>query len=184
MHTLIVYIMVFVFMKDFIVKLSYIIKLNVILIIGLYGQNAISSDYFIDSIYNDDIVNMEKFIRKNPWMVNEVFGDYKITPLHAAVDCNAIDYAKVLIEEYHANVNVQDINGETPLHIAAKDNYLNIIDLLLQSNADISLRNNFDKTAQDLEISQEAWQLLENERIVRKNVENKYNAADRNSFGG
>ena len=49
-----------------------------------------------------------------------------------------------------ADVNKQNHNGDTPLHIAASHEMEYIVKLLLDSNADIYLRNKRNKTAMDL----------------------------------
>jgi len=40
--------------------------------------------------------------------------------------------------------------GDTPLHVAASHGHLEIINLLLEHNADITLKNNDGVTAQEL----------------------------------
>ena len=41
------------------------------------------------------------------------------TPLHEAASRGHLDVVRVLISEFKADVNVQDISGDTPLHEAA-----------------------------------------------------------------
>ena len=49
-----------------------------------------------------------------------------------------------------ANANIKNHSGDTPLHIAAKNEMEYIVKLLLHYNADIHVRNNRNETAMDL----------------------------------
>lgn len=75
------------------------------------------------------------------------------TLLHQAVDLGAFGLVKLLIS-MKANPDAQDINGDTPLHIASyKASYIGVLDAmqsLIEAGADDSTINNRGKTAIDL----------------------------------
>ncbi|CAF0858490.1 unnamed protein product [Brachionus calyciflorus] len=63
--------------------------------------------------------------------------------LHIAVCKQHVDSVKILIE-LGANLNLQDCNGDTPLHDSILTQNDNILILLLNANADLTVLNNFD----------------------------------------
>ena len=76
----------------------------------------------------------------------------KWSPLHSAVSNNRIITVRLLIEN-GADVNQQcDCNGDTPLHIAARKGFYEIIVVLLSSGAKESkaIKNDNNKTPYDL----------------------------------
>lgn len=81
--------------------------------------------------------------------INNQDNGTKTSPLHFAAACDAIALIKILIEN-HADINIQDSNGNTPLHIAVlcskpySDNKL--IRILLDAGADRSIHNNIYHT--------------------------------------
>lgn len=52
-----------------------------------------------------------------------------LTPLHAAVDCERLEEAKVLVER-GADLSIRDSEGLTPLERARKSNSLTMVELL------------------------------------------------------
>lgn len=47
----------------------------------------------------------------------------------------------MLLERSPASLTVQDEDGETPLHMAARGDHLAIVDLFLKAGADPAVRN-------------------------------------------
>lgn len=70
-----------------------------------------------------------------------------------------LDVASTLII-YGANVNDADRTGMTPLHVACKNNFLELVRLLLNENADRTRVNNQGHLAADLTSSDEIKSLL------------------------
>lgn len=52
-----------------------------------------------------------------------------------------------LLIKYGANINYQNNDGYSPLHIACMDNYSDIVELLLNNNANINQQSNDGDTA-------------------------------------
>lgn len=55
------------------------------------------------------------------------------TPLHIAVNLNAKEAVEMLVEAT-ANINCQDGDGNTTLHLAVKNNNADILSVLLRNN--------------------------------------------------
>merc|ERR1712100_102684 len=72
------------------------------------------------------------------------------TSLHIACDRGYIDIAKMLIKDFHANLNCQDMAKYTPLHFAVLCEEEEIVKLLLDSNADTTIKSEDNETPKDL----------------------------------
>lgn len=70
---------------------------------------------------------------------------YKQTLLHYCVITQNITCLMLLILN-GANLDIKDINGDTPLHIASKNNYVSCTRILLQHNASLNIVNNENLT--------------------------------------
>jgi NF-kappa-B inhibitor-like protein 1 len=72
------------------------------------------------------------------------------TPLHLAVLHNHPLIINLLLNN-GSNINAQDINGDTPAHLAARNSHFSILDKLLQDpNVDIDLTNDKGISVQQL----------------------------------
>lgn len=84
-------------------------------------------------------------------------------PLHFLAQEDHLESLKLLVEKRpDLNINIQDRNGSTPLmHVIQKREYaitattFNIIDFLIRSGADTSIKNNKGKTVLELAREQE-----------------------------
>ena len=54
-----------------------------------------------------------------------------LRPLHYAVFENDLECVRLLIEDYNADVNVLDEAGYSPLHLAAKYGFIDIMHILI-----------------------------------------------------
>jgi len=61
-----------------------------------------------------------------------------------AIDNNDLEAIKYLLREI--NINVQNGDGDTPLHLAVRKNHLEIIHFLIKKGADLNLANNIGKS--------------------------------------
>ena len=96
------------------------------------------------------LVTKEIIHAKPNWVnITNVSGE---TPLSIITGKNQnIEMLQFLIQK-GADVNFQDHNGNTPLHLAAKNESqlsLRIMEILVESGADIDLKNQDDKTPLD-----------------------------------
>ncbi len=71
--------------------------------------------------------------------------DIDASLLGAVLDGN-LEYTKMLITQYKANVNAQDAHGASPALYAAKRNDLNILKYLVEKGADLRLSDLLNKT--------------------------------------
>jgi len=69
------------------------------------------------------------------------------TPLHAALHEGHVEvYRLLLLHCRDENVDVQDFQGQSTFHVAASDGLLEVIQMLLERNADINIRDNVGET--------------------------------------
>jgi len=73
--------------------------------------------------------------------------------LHKAAFWGHVETVEFLTKDLKLNVNQQDYNGDTPLHDAARFGHLNVVKVLLEGGANISVRNNEGKNV--LEVAQQ-----------------------------
>jgi ankyrin repeat protein len=78
----------------------------------------------------------------------EYFGQRQ-TLLHCACKKGYFDMMRWLIEQRSANMDLVDINGNTPLHLAAYGGDRLIVDYLLIRGCDSTLRNRWGTTAEE-----------------------------------
>ena len=72
------------------------------------------------------------------------------TALYWACRTGHIDCVRQLLSLHNPPLNAQNKMGDTPLHVAANHGYLDVVELLLQANADATLRNNDNLLAEEL----------------------------------
>ena len=73
--------------------------------------------------------------------VNAQRTDDKVAPLHVAVYGNNYMATDILLMK-GANVDTQDVNGDTPLYDTVKDNHEHLVRRLLVGNADVNMKYN------------------------------------------
>ena len=90
-----------------------------------------------------------------------------LTALHYATLSKQKDVIKHLIHE-GADVNRQTVvSKDTPLHYAARNNYTEIVRLLLDNKADIKLKNNNNKPPLDeTDEEKEVYRMLMMRRLA------------------
>ena len=85
--------------------------------------------------------------------------DEKYNEYAATLVSNAVKLVKLLLSK-GAKVSGSDENGNTPLHLAAKHNFLDVAKLLIKEGAKINQLNEYSKTPFDLAEGKEILQLL------------------------
>ena len=110
-----------------------------------------------DAVKANDIAGVAEYLRKgvsvNKHQLDLIDGkawqDYGTTPLHIAAENNLIEMAKFLIA-HGADVNAQDVSGETPLAVAAAAGNINkalraksarMMEFLIARGANVNLGN-------------------------------------------
>lgn len=84
-------------------------------------------------------------------------GDSKTSALHHAVQFKNTDLIRELLK-YNADVNWQDIEGNTPLHLAASTDYAEGIDILMQKEPSTStVTNNKNRNPLKEALSSSSW---------------------------
>ncbi len=63
------------------------------------------------------------------------------SPLHFASASNSKDVIKYLLEECHVDINQRNRSNETALYIACKRGYTDVIRILLENNASLSMKD-------------------------------------------
>lgn len=79
----------------------------------------------------------------------EEVDEEKNTILHYCVEKEAADFVDTLVYN-GADPNVKNKYGETPVHIAARNDFDNIMELLLEFGGDVTIKNNHQRSALNL----------------------------------
>lgn len=127
-----------------------------------YNETYVNSQFevFKKIIEIDNTLAYKELLRKE----SIGSGNY----LHRAVYFNNDKIVDYLINKLNFNVDEINLNNETSLMIAAKENNIETVKCLLNNNANVTLKNNDQKTALDLAIDNgnfEIVELLENTNI-------------------
>lgn len=127
-----------------------------------YNETYVNSQFevFKKIIEIDNTLAYKELLRKE----SIGSGNY----LHRAVYFNNDKIVDYLINKLNFNVNEINLNNETSLMIAAKENNIETVKCLLNNNASVTLKNNDQKTALDLARDNgnfEIVELLENINI-------------------
>lgn len=107
------------------------------------------------------------------------------TALHRAVESGNEEIIKLLLQS-DADVEVADLNGHTPLCLAAAECQLAAVELLLKSNANVHVTNNKGRTPLALVIigmAPEQETFPEKARIIQRLVENGSDIETRDEDG-
>lgn len=105
-----------------------------------YGNTALHNAVARNNINLVNILLMHG--GNNPEIINSQ-NNARSTSLHEAVKLNAINILNLLLSQKGINLNLQDQNGDTPLH---KIKSVEACNLLVAHKADIQIINNHGKT--------------------------------------
>lgn len=98
--------------------------------------NISGREKFTESL---DIETISKAILNNPAIINKPEGQFGWTYLYKAVVLENYDLCEFLLEKM-ANPNIQNFNGESPLHQAVESGNNKIINLLLENGANPNIQ--------------------------------------------
>ncbi len=93
--------------------------------------------------------NLEELKKQKIDNVNQIEKSYKNTPLHDASYRNYLDIMEFLLMR-GADPNVQNISGQTPLHLAADQKNIKAYKLLKKYGANETIRDYNKKTPKDV----------------------------------
>ncbi|CAF4881177.1 unnamed protein product, partial [Rotaria socialis] len=120
-----------------------------------------------DQAYNDDVkmvfieLKQSAYIRaaaneldwffKNGLTVHQdaEYFSHRETLLHCASKKDFYELVRWLVERCDANMDLVDLNGNTPLHLAAYSGHIKIVDYLLNRGCDPTVKNRWGTTAED-----------------------------------
>ena len=94
---------------------------------------------FLYNIQEGDINKVTKCLKKHPHLASKLCEN--LYPIHWAADRGNADMVHILLK-YGANVNAQDIDGQTALHYACSVGSDSVIQILLKSSADKKISDN------------------------------------------
>lgn len=117
-------------------------------------------DYFL--LYHAIIENNPEQVRtllaNNANLINDALIE-DTTPLNLAILHEATEIVRILLAN-NANPSSQDRHGQSPLHIAAINNDINLINRLAQHGAQLDIKNNDNKLPQDYARRQDVQKLF------------------------
>lgn len=106
-------------------------------------NKTIISDFF-NLILLGEISKLDSFLFNYPYL-NKSLNSEEDSPYHVVVESNLSNHKKINLIKYlkskDFNINVQNKMGDTPLLIASKQFNIDVIDVLINSNADINISN-------------------------------------------
>ena len=82
------------------------------------------------------------------------------SPLHEAVRMDNLPFVDFLARRCHANVNMVDFHGVTPLHLAAGLGYEVVCACLMMNGADHTMKDYEDRRAVHVATTDELKELL------------------------
>jgi hypothetical protein len=91
------------------------------------------------------LMNLSKVTRTcihlQPIMMNVKLGRRGIAQLHHCVENGLTSSVKRLLSIRNINVNVKNVNGNTPLHYAVRNGHVEITRLLLENGAEVNVKS-------------------------------------------
>lgn len=100
--------------------------------------------------FNGSAVPLRAVLSCQPALVSELSADRGSSLLYTAARFNHFAVCKMLIEEFHADVNIRNKeNLSTPLHGAAFGGHADVVQLLILHGADTSAKNAYHETPLD-----------------------------------
>ncbi|KAM9323190.1 histone-lysine N-methyltransferase EHMT1 [Pholidichthys leucotaenia] len=98
--------------------------------------------------------------------------------LHWAAFSGSVEIAELLLNT-HCNLHAVNIHGDSPLHIAARENRLDCVTLFLSRGADVFLKNREGETPPDCcSHNSKAWAALQANRKERDAKNNRFSQAE------
>lgn len=106
-----------------------------------------------------DLESLKSILSINPQLIDQTDNQLGWNGLFCSVMCGHIDITKYLIQS-HANVNIKNCMGETPLHQAVESTNIKLVKLLLKSKADPNAQQNDGETPLHLAVCKDNYKLV------------------------
>lgn len=106
---------------------------------------------------------------------------FGLTPVHIATlracseEDEALDTLRLLLGLPDSDINTPDVNGFTPLHLAALGGLFNISQILIEAGADVTARTNGEETALHIAVAMGRFQIA---KLLLQNKNVDINAVD------
>ncbi|KAF9303316.1 hypothetical protein BGZ74_004005 [Mortierella antarctica] len=112
-------------------------------------EDEITGDDVFETSKSGSTEAMRTALDANPDLVS-VKDDMGMTMLHWVCDRGNVEKAMLLITKYHADVNVQDVDGSTPLHYAYLSGWPQVIAYLRSvPSIDLTIKDSSGMTAEE-----------------------------------
>lgn len=149
-------------------NVSYKTKNNLSVLDFLLSGGSVYNETYVNSQFEvfKKIIEIDNTLAYKELLRKESIGSGNY--LHRAVYFNNDKIVDYLINKLNFNVDEINLNNETSLMIAAKENNIETVKCLLNNNVNVTLKNNDQKTALDLARVNgnfEIVELLENTNI-------------------
>lgn len=120
---------------------------------------SIHQDALLKKILSYDFTTQKSIIDKEPEIINQSDSKTKNTLLFYSVRNDNYPLAEYLIEK-NANINLQNILGETPFHKAVENGSHKMINFLLDKGADPNIQQEFGETPMHIAASKGDYKVI------------------------
>lgn len=128
------------------------------------SKTLTQEEIFLKAIRQNKITKIADFLQKNPELLHQKLSEKGLTPLHIACEKSKSETVKLLLAK-GAKINEISQNGNTPLFFAV-DNFMEsraIMQVLLENQAAIFLKNNQEQTVWDYIYQQKKGKFFQKE---------------------
>eukprot|EP00833_Pecoramyces_ruminatium_P008856 jgi/Orpsp1_1/1182888/evm.model.c7180000083072.1 len=152
---------------------KYISKLNNNILVELkkyYQKGRIKIEFKENSELKKILVDENEYlIKANNNYLKENRNEYKFSFLMLACYFDDEKWVKRLINN-NTDINIKNIDGDTPLTIACYFNNLNIVKLLIDNGADVNVENNDNETPSTISVNNnEVCKIIEEKKKIDVN---------------
>lgn len=118
--------------------------LVVFLFLGCLVSFASASEIH-EAVKRGDVEKVREILNADPSQLTAK-DDIGKTPLHWSAGKNQLEVMRVLLDEYHVDVNIRNANNGTPLHVAASQANPDAAVILIEHGADVNARTKNNST--------------------------------------
>lgn len=118
-------------------------KVIIVVIFMFMFVSSILAQSIQEAAQKGDLETVKMLLEKNPELINDNSGTGKRTPLHCAIMGKQNDIVRFLLTQ-HADINIKDARGTSPLNYASSLGLKDIVMLLIENGVDV--KNDKDNT--------------------------------------